>query len=49
MPEGKQTVPTLRENPVKIGSKIVRSARCVGFQSAEVAVPAGGHMGNVGS
>ena len=48
MPEKKQTLTTLREKLVKIGSKIVRHARHVTIPSAEVAAPGGGHMGNVG-
>jgi len=30
---------TLREKPIKIGAKVVRHARYVTFQMAEVAVP----------
>ena len=48
LPEKKQTLTTLREKLVKIGSKVVHHARYVIFQLAEVAVPRGGHMGNVG-
>jgi len=48
MPEKQQTLTTLREKLVKLGSKIVRHARYMTFQLAEVAVPRGGHMGNVG-
>jgi len=36
---GKWTLTTLREKLVKIGAKVVRHARCVVFQMAEVAVP----------
>ena len=30
---------TLREKPVKIGAKVVRHAKCVTFQMAELALP----------
>ncbi len=33
------TLTTLREKPIKIGAKVVRHARPVVFQMAEVAVP----------
>jgi hypothetical protein len=33
------TLTTLREKPIKIGAKVVRHAKAVTFQMAEVAVP----------
>jgi hypothetical protein len=33
------TLTTLREKPIKIGAKVVRHARQVIFQMAEVAIP----------
>ncbi len=39
-----ETLSTLREKLVKIGAKVVRSARYVTFQLAEVAVSLGRHF-----
>ena len=42
------TLTTLREKLIKIGAKVVRHARQVVFQMAEVAVPAGAVPGHSG-